>query len=43
MARILNNSRMCAEGERPMRQATGIVTVLIRIGMDVRWLGAGFR
>ena len=37
MAQILVNSRMCAEGKRPICQDTGIVTVFARIGMDVRW------
>lgn len=37
MAQILINSRMCAEGKRPICQDTGIVTVFLRIGMDVRW------
>jgi fumarate hydratase class I len=37
MAQILINSRMCAEGHRPICQDTGIVTVLAKIGMDVRW------
>lgn len=37
MAQILVNSRMCAEGRRPICQDTGIVTVFIKIGMDVRW------
>jgi len=37
MAQILLNSRMCAEGKRPICQDTGIVTVFIRIGMDVKW------
>ncbi|RFA25860.1 fumarate hydratase [Alkalilimnicola ehrlichii] len=37
MAQILTNSRMCAEGRRPICQDTGIVTVLLKIGMDVRW------
>lgn len=37
MAQILINSRMCAEGRRPICQDTGIVTVLLKIGMDVRW------
>ena len=37
MAQILINSRMCAEGHRPICQDTGIVTVFLRIGMDVRW------
>ncbi len=39
MAQILINSRMCAEGHRPICQDTGIVTVFVRIGMDVRWEG----
>jgi len=37
MAQILINSRMCAQGHRPICQDTGIVTVFLRIGMDVRW------
>jgi len=37
LAQILINSRMCAEGHRPICQDTGIVTVFIRVGMDVRW------
>ncbi|MFB4205274.1 fumarate hydratase [Arhodomonas sp. KWT2] len=37
MAQILVNSRMCAQGHRPICQDTGIVTVFLRIGMDVRW------
>lgn len=37
MAQILINSRMCAEGHRPICQDTGIVTVFIKVGMDVRW------
>lgn len=34
MAQILSNSRMCAEGHRPICQDTGIVTVFIKWGMD---------
>jgi fumarate hydratase class I len=34
---ILVNSRMCAEGHRPICQDTGIVTVFAKVGMDVRW------
>jgi fumarate hydratase class I len=34
---ILVNSRMCAEGKRPICQDTGIVTVFLKIGMNVRW------
>ena len=37
MVQILINSRMCAEGHRPICQDTGIVTVFLKIGMDVRW------
>ena len=37
MAQILINSRMCAMGHRPICQDTGIVTVFVEIGMDVRW------
>jgi len=40
IAQILTNSRMCAEGRRPICQDTGIVVVFIKIGMDVRWDGA---
>lgn len=37
MAQILINSRMCAEGHRPICQDTGIVTVFVTVGMDVSW------
>ncbi|MEZ5491428.1 MAG: fumarate hydratase [Gammaproteobacteria bacterium] len=37
MAQILINSRLCAEGRRPICQDTGIVTVFLKVGMDVRW------
>ena len=37
MAQILINSRMCAEGHRPICQDTGIVNVFIKVGMKVRW------
>jgi fumarate hydratase class I len=40
IAQILTNSRMCAEGRRPICQDTGIVVAFLRIGMDVRWAGA---
>ena len=39
IAQILINSRMCAEGHRPICQDTGIVTVFLEVGMDVRWAG----
>lgn len=37
IAQILTNSRMCAEGKRPICQDTGIAVVFIKIGMNVRW------
>ncbi|EED35275.1 Fe-S type hydro-lyase tartrate/fumarate alpha region:Fe-S type hydro-lyase tartrate/fumarate beta region [Luminiphilus syltensis NOR5-1B] len=37
LAQILINSRMCATGHRPICQDTGIVTVFVEVGMDVRW------
>ncbi len=37
MAQILVNSRMCAEGHRPICQDTGIVNVFLKVGMNVRW------
>jgi fumarate hydratase class I len=40
MAQILLNSRMCAEGKRPICQDTGIVTVFVEVGMNVRWEGS---
>jgi fumarate hydratase class I len=39
IAQILTNSRMCAEGKRPICQDTGIVNVFLKVGMDVRWQG----
>jgi fumarate hydratase class I len=39
IAQILTNSRMCAEGKRPICQDTGIVNVFMKVGMDVRWEG----
>jgi fumarate hydratase class I len=39
IAQILTNSRMCAEGRRPICQDTGIVNVFLKIGMDVRLEG----
>ena len=40
IAQILINSRLCAEGHRPICQDTGIVTVFLKIGMNIRWDGA---
>ncbi|MBZ0330349.1 fumarate hydratase [Halomonas sp. ANAO-440] len=37
IAQILINSRMCAMGHRPICQDTGIVTVFVHVGMNVRW------
>ena len=37
IAQILTNSRMCAEGHRPICQDTGIAVVFLKVGMDVRW------
>ena len=37
MAQILINSRMCATGHRPLCQDTGIVTVFVEVGMNVKW------
>jgi fumarate hydratase class I len=37
IAQILTNSRMCAEGRRPLCQDTGIVTVFVKVGMNVQW------
>ncbi len=39
IAQILTNSRMCAEGHRPICQDTGVVNVFLKIGMDVRFEG----
>ncbi len=39
MAQILVNSRLCAEGRRPICQDTGIVVVFLRVGMQLRWEG----
>jgi fumarate hydratase class I len=37
IAQILTNSRMCAEGKRPLCQDTGIVVAFVKVGMDVQW------
>ena len=39
IAQILTNSRLCAEGHRPICQDTGIVNVFLKIGMNVRFEG----
>jgi len=40
IAQILINSRMCAEGHRPICQDTGIVTAFLKVGMEARFVGA---
>jgi fumarate hydratase, class I len=40
IAQILTNSRMSAEGKRPLCQDTGIVVAFVKVGMDVRWQSA---
>ncbi|CAI06220.1 fumarate hydratase [Aromatoleum aromaticum] len=37
IAQILTNSRMCAEGHRPICQDTGIAVVFLKVGMNVQW------
>ncbi len=37
MAQILINSRLCAEGHRPICQDTGIVIAYLKVGMGLRW------
>ena len=37
IAQILTNSRMCAEGRRPICQDTGIALVFLKVGMNVQW------
>jgi fumarate hydratase class I len=37
IAQILTNSRMCAEGKRPLCQDTGIVVAFVKVGMNVQW------
>ncbi len=39
MAQILVNSRLCAEGHRPICQDTGMVVAFVDVGMEVRWTG----
>jgi fumarate hydratase, class I len=40
LAQILINSRLCAEGRRPLCQDTGMAVVFLKVGRDVRWEGA---
>jgi fumarate hydratase, class I len=37
IAQILTNSRLCAEGKRPICQDTGIAVVFLKIGMNTKW------
>lgn len=37
IAQILTNSRLCAEGKRPLCQDTGIVVAFVKVGMQVQW------
>ena len=37
IAQILTNSRMCAEGKRPICQDTGIAVVFLKVGMNMKW------
>ncbi len=37
IAQILTNSRMCAEGKRPICQDTGIVVAFVEVGTEVQW------
>jgi len=37
IAQILTNSRLCAEGRRPICQDTGIVNVFLKAGIEARW------
>src|SRR5512146_988072 len=39
IAQILSNSRLCAEGHRPLCQDTGMVNVFLKVGMDLRFEG----
>jgi fumarate hydratase class I len=39
IAQILTNSRLCAEGRRPICQDTGIVNVFLKVGMNVKLEG----
>ena len=39
IAQILTNSKMCAEGKRPICQDTGIVNIFMKIGINVRFEG----
>jgi len=41
IAQILTNSRMCAEGHRPICQDTGIVVAFVKVGMGVCWETSG--
>ncbi|MDG1225582.1 MAG: fumarate hydratase, partial [Burkholderiales bacterium] len=40
IAQILTNSKMSAQGRRPMCQDTGLAVVFVKLGMEVKWSGA---
>lgn len=37
IAQIITNSRLCAQGHRPICQDTGMVVAFVDVGMQVRW------
>ncbi|MDH5693169.1 MAG: fumarate hydratase [Gammaproteobacteria bacterium] len=39
IGQILVNSRLCAQGHRPICQDTGLVLCFLEVGMDLRWEG----
>ena len=39
IAQILTNSKMSAQGHRPVCQDTGLAVVFVKLGMDVQWSG----
>jgi fumarate hydratase, class I len=39
IAQILTNSKMSAQGRRPVCQDTGLAVVFVKLGMDVQWSG----
>ncbi|NDU92466.1 MAG: fumarate hydratase, partial [Ferrovum sp.] len=41
IAQILTNSRLCAEGRRPICQDTGVVNVFLKVGLEVRFALSG--
>ena len=39
IGQILENSRLCQLGKRPLCQDTGMAVVFVKVGMDVKWEG----